>query len=350
VEVIRRGARLGILTLLAPALALAPAGCRRDSRTPIVVYSPHGRDLLGLVEKTYEAKHPEVDVRWLDMGSQEVYDRIRAEKANPQCDVWFGGPDTIFARGVKDGLLEAFEPSWASAVLPESRHAGLYTGLYRTPVAILYNAEAVPEADAPKEWDDLLAARFKGQVLIRDPLASGTMRAVWGMVLSRSVEETGNSDRGFQWLARLDAQTKEYVVNASILCEKVARREGLVTIWDLPDILLEKQRTPVLTFVFPRSGSPVIDDAVALVKGARHPIEARALIEWLGSPEAELAAAEKAYRLPARTDLPEEKLPEWARAAERALVPARLDWNMIERDGPAWMARWDREIRGRGAK
>jgi iron(III) transport system substrate-binding protein len=347
VEVIRRGARL--LTLaFAVALAFAPGACRRDSRTPIVVYSPHGRDLLGLVEKTYEANHPEVDVRWLDMGSQEVYDRIRAEKANPQCDVWFGGPDTIFARGVKDGLLESFEPTWAAAVAEGSRHRGLYTGLYRTPVAILYNAEAVPAADAPREWDDLLAARFKGQVLIRDPLASGTMRAVWGMVLSRSVEETGSPDRGFQWLARLDAQTKEYVVNASILCEKVARREGLVTIWDLPDILLEKQRSSALAFVFPKSGSPVIDDAVGLVKGARHPAQARALIEWLGSPEAQLAAAERAFRLPAREDLPEEKLPAWARDAVRALVPARLDWDLIEREGPAWMARWDREIKGRG--
>ena len=337
---------------LCAALVVASlfGACAKDRRAPIVVYSPHGRDLLGLVEKTYEARHPEVDVRWLDMGSQEVYDRIRAEKANPQCDVWYGGPDTIFARGVKDGLLEAFEPSWAAAVSAESRHGGLYTGLYRTPVAILYNAEAVPPADAPKEWDDLLAPRFKGQVLVRDPLASGTMRAVWGMVLSRSVAQTGSPERGFEWLRRLDAQTKEYVVNASILCEKVARREGLVTMWDLPDILLEKQRSPILAFVFPRSGSPVIDDAVGLVKGAKHPDEARALIEWLGSPEAQLLSAEKAFRLPARTDLPEERLPAWARDVARSLVPAKLDWGMIEREGSGWMAKWDREIRGRGTK
>ena len=338
------------LVLSLAGAALLSAACARDRRTPIVVYSPHGRDLLGLVEKTYEGQHPEVDVRWLDMGSQEVYDRIRAEKANPQCDVWYGGPDTIFARGVKDGLLETFTPSWAAAVPAESRHGGLYTGLYRTPVAILYNSEAVSQADAPKEWDDLLAPRFKGQVLVRDPIASGTMRAVWGMVLSRSVAETGGTDRGFAWLARLDGQTKEYVVNASILCEKVARREGLVTMWDLPDILLEKQRSPILAFVFPKSGSPIIDDAVGLVKGAKHAGEARALIEWLGSPEAQLLGADKAYRLPARADLPEEKLPAWARDVARTLVPARLDWALIEREGPGWMARWDREIRGRGGR
>ena len=331
-------------------VAVALHGCARDRRTPVVLYSPHGRDLLGLVEKTYEAAHPEVDVRWLDMGSQEVYDRIRAEKANPQCDVWFGGPDAIFARGVKDGLLEPFEPSWAAAVPAESRHGGLFTGLYRTPVALLYNREAVAPSDAPRDWDDLLAPRFTGQVLIRDPLASGTMRAVWAMILSRSIAETGNPERGFAWLKRLDAQTKEYVVNGSILCEKVARREGLVTIWDLPDILLEEQRNPALAHVFPSSGSPVIDDAVGIPKGARHATEARALIEWLGSPEAQLLAAEKAYRLPARTDLPEERLPAWARETLKTLVPAHLDPKLVEEQGSAWMARWDREVKGRSGK
>src|SRR5712692_1462988 len=104
---------------LTAALLLLGA-CRRDSRTPIVVYSPHGRDLLGLMEKTYEQKHPAVDVRWLDMGSQEVYDRVRSEKSNPQADIWYGGPNTIFARGAREDLLAPFRPGWAAALAPES--------------------------------------------------------------------------------------------------------------------------------------------------------------------------------------------------------------------------------------
>jgi iron(III) transport system substrate-binding protein len=336
---------LPVLWLLA---AFLPA-CRRDSRIPLVLYSPHGRDLLGLVEKTYEAKHPGVDVRWLDMGSQEVYDRIRSEKANPQADVWFGGPNTIFARGVRDGLLEPFRPSWAEAVPAESRGPGdFYFGLYRTPAVIVYNSAAVPAEEAPKDWDDLLDPRWKGKILIRYPLASGTMRAIFGMVLERSIAETGSPERGFQWLARLDGQTKEYVMNASILVEKIARREGLVTVWDLPDVLLEMRRSRDLAYLFPASGTPVIDDAVGLVAGARHPKEARELIEWLGSPEAQLATAGSVYRLPARTDLPSERLPEWARDVLKKMVPARMDWDQLEREGQGWMAKWDREVRGKG--
>jgi hypothetical protein len=37
--------------------------------------------LLGLVEKTYEAAHTDVDVRWLDMGSQEDRPRHRSHEA-----------------------------------------------------------------------------------------------------------------------------------------------------------------------------------------------------------------------------------------------------------------------------
>ena len=331
-------------------LLVAPlAACRRDSRIPIVLYSPHGRDLLGLVEKTYENKHPDVDVRWLDMGSQEVYDRVRSEKANPQADVWFGGPNTIFARGVRDGLLEPYRPSWAAAIPPESRQPrDLFFGVYRTPAVLVYNSGAVAAADAPRDWDDLLDPRWKGKVLIRYPLASGTMRAIFGMILARSISETGSPERGFQWLSRLDAQTKEYVMNASVLVEKVARREGLVTVWDLPDVLLEMRRSKDLAYVFPSSGTPVIDDAIGLVRGARHPHEAKALIEWIGGPEAQLLAAQNAYRLPARTDLSAGELPDWARDVEKKMTPAKMDWDLIEREGQVWMARWDREVRGKG--
>jgi len=323
--------------------------CRGDKRTPLVLYSPHGRDLLGMVERAYEGAHPDVDVRWLDMGSQEVYDRVRSEKANPQADLWFGGPNTIFARGAREGLLEPYRPSWAGAIPPESRQArDLYFGVYRTPAVIVYNSAAVAPDSAPRDWDDLLDPRWKGKVLIRYPLASGTMRAIFGMILGRSVAETGSPDRGFEWLKRLDAQTKEYVMNASVLVEKVARREGLVTVWDLPDVLLEMRRSRDLAYVFPSSGTPVIDDAVGLVRGAKHPREARDLIEWLGGAEAQLLAAKNAYRLPARTDLPEAELPQWARDVEKGMKPEKMDWDLLEREGQAWMARWDREVRGKG--
>lgn len=322
-------------------------GCG-DGRTAVLLYSPHGRDLLSLIETEYEARHPEIDVRWLDMGSQDVLDRVRSEAANPQADVWFGGPDTIFARGAAAGLLAPYRPAWADAVPESSRHPeGLYFGVYRAVPILLFNSDAVAPEAAPGDWDDLLDPRWRDQIVIRDPLASGTMRTAFGMVLARSVRETGDVEAGFEWLRRLDAQTKEYVVNPALLFEKLIRREGLVTIWELTDALLLRQKGSPVDYRFPASGTPVIDDSIGLVAGAPHAAEARALIDWIGSVEALRMVAERVFRLPVRSDLPAEELPEWAQRAIADIVPAEVDWELIAAHGSEWMSRWDREIRNR---
>ena len=71
-------------------LCLLVLACGSDHRTPVLVYSPHGRDQLLLLEHAFEVERPDIDIRWLDMGSQEILDRLRFERVNPQADVWFG--------------------------------------------------------------------------------------------------------------------------------------------------------------------------------------------------------------------------------------------------------------------
>jgi iron(III) transport system substrate-binding protein len=338
---------------LVPAAALGAAllAACGDGRTPVVLYSPHGRDLLALFETTYEAENPGVDVRWLDMGSQEIYDRVRSEAANPQGDVWFGGPSTIFARGAAEGTLEAYEPPWAEALAAGDRDpGGRYFAAYRTAPVILYNSAAIPAAEAPRDWDDLLDPRWRDEILIRDPLASGTLRTFFGLVLVRSLERSGKTDEGFDWLRRLDAQTKEYVLNPVLMVEKLVRQEGLVTVWELTDALWQRERGAPLAYVFPASGTPIIVDSIGLIAGAPHSREARRFIDWVGSPEAQKLAAEQAFRLPARNDLPADALPAWAREVLRDIVPADLDQDLLERYGQEWMATWDRAVRGRGAR
>lgn len=338
-----------ILTALALALVLlGGTGCG-DERTSLVVYSPHGRDLLELLEDAFEAKNPNVDVQWLDMGSQEVYDRVRSEASNPQADVWFGGPAQIFARGAEEGLLEPYRPAWVAAVSAESRHPeDLYFGAYRTAPVLVYNTDEVAEADAPTDWDDLLDPRWDDEILIRDPLASGTMRTMFSMIIARSIRDTGSPDAGFEWLRQLDAQTREYIQNPALMMQKLIRGEGLVTVWELTDMLLQQQRGNPLDFKFPTSGTPVIVDSIGLVAGAPHPKVAKAYIDFVGSREAQELAARTALRLPARNDLPAEKLPEWAREVMRELVPAELDWQLIEQNGDDWMRTWNRQVRGQG--
>ena len=327
-------------------LATFLIGSCSDGRSPLVLYSPHGRDLLTVIEEAYEARRPDIDVRWLDMGSQEVLDRIRSERANPQADVWFGGPSVLFSRAAGDGLLASSSPSWTAGLAERSRDPeGRYYSLYLTPTLIVYNPEAVSEEEAPQDWGDLLDERWNDRVLIRDPLASGTMRTIFGHLIDSLGDDP---EEGFDWLRQLDAQTKEYVHSPALLHEKIIRQEGEVTVWEMTDILSLISRGAPLAYRFPASGAPVIEDSIALVAGAQHEVEALDFLEWVGSEEALQIAAEKGFRLPASTSIEASKLPDWVQEVRASLVVADVDWEELERSGRDWMANWDRTVRGRG--
>jgi iron(III) transport system substrate-binding protein len=343
-----RGRRSALLVAgIAGALACTLAACD-DGRTPLVVYSPHGRDLLLLAERTFEAANPDVDVRWLDMGSQDALDRIRSERANPQADVWYGAPSTLFRRAAAESLLASYRPAWADAVPQRGHGVGdLYFAAYETPAVIAYNSDVLAADEAPADWDEVLEPRWTDRVIIREPLASGTMRTIFGMVIERGLAQTGDTGWGFDWLRRLDAQTREYVFNPALLHQKLLRQEGWLTLWDLPDILVEQQKGSPFDYVLPSSGTPVIEDAIAIVSGARHPDAARRFVDWVGSPQAQLLAARQVFRLPARSDLPLDSLPAWARDVRAGLVVADIDWELLSTSGADWMTYWDRNVRSR---
>ena len=137
------------------------SGCSPDTRTPLLLYSPHGRDQLTLLEREFERRRPDVDVRWLDMGSQEILDRLRFERVNPQADVWFGGPTTtVRARhprlAARSRTGRRGRARWIAARVGPG---DLYYPAYRTPAVIAFNARAVSRETAPHDWDEVLEPR-----------------------------------------------------------------------------------------------------------------------------------------------------------------------------------------------
>lgn len=361
-----RGHRRSISSVLrrlaAPLIAIAALNAcgGGDGRTVLTVYSPHGKEILEYYEAGFEAANPDVDVQWVDMGSQEVLERLRAEKVNPQADVWFGAPADLFERAAAESLLAAYRPTWADAVAADSHDpSNLWFGTYLTPEVIGYNTELVTEAEAPKDWDDVLDPRWKGKVIIRDPIASGSMRAIFGAQMVRSMRETGSPQAGYDWLRRLDANTKEYTYNPTILYTKLARGEGLITLYNMPDIaLLKQQRGMQIGYVIPESGTPLLVDAIAIVSRpssgdsaatARSEI-ARRYYEFVTTPRALYTAADSFLRIPARTDLVPDSLPQWIREANELIKPMPLDRALLADSLDAWMTYWDRNIRNQGGK
>ena len=322
------------------------AGCSSESKETLVIYSPHGKEMLTAFEQVFEEAHPEVDVQWIDMGGQNAYDRIRTEKERPQASVWWGGASTAFDRAAREGLLETYRPTWADEVDPETHHPeDLWYGTFLTPEVITFNSRTLAsDADLPKDWDDLLEPEWQDRILIRYPLASATMRTIFGAMIMRfdTVEE------GYEWLARLDMNTKTYAADPTQLYLKLAREEGDVSLWNMPDIFLQQQENGYpFGWLIPASGTPVLTDGIAIVKNAPNLERAKQFYEMATSVDAMKLQAHTYFRIPTRKDLSPEDLPDWITGTE--VKPMQLDWERLVREGPTWMQYWDENIKGRGA-
>lgn len=335
------------------ALCVSPLlfSCSRSSgpaSRQLLIYTPHGQAQLRDFISRYKQQHPDVEVQFLDMGSREILERVRAERNRPQADFWWGAAHTTFQTATDENLLAAYRPSWADKVTASSHDPqDHWFGIYETPEVIVYNSEAVRPENAPRDWDDVLDPKWRDKVLIRNPNPSDSMRAIFGAMIWRFYKETGSPEKGYDWLRRLDANVHEYTADGTLLMQKLARREGLVSLWNLPDVWVYKQKGFPAAYVLPASGTPVIVDGIAIVKGAPNEEEARRFYEFVTTPESLVYAAQTYYRIPVRTDINRAQLPAWM---NEPFTRMPLDWELLRKEGGEWLRYWDTEIRGRSQK
>ena len=336
------------LSLLFPATLLL--ACGRDDRIKVVVYSPHGPDILAEFEAKFEAAHPEADVQTLNMPTGEILTRVRGEAQNPRCDVWWGAPSSTFTRAADDGLFEAYRPSWAEHVDPRYLDAdNRFAGHFVIPQVILYNRDLLAEADAPTDWDDLLGETWKGRIILRTPLPSGSMRGAFSWLVAWKSRGGEDLDAGFAFLERLHHNTKKYAANPNEFFEAIKRDpDNAVGIWNLTDALFQREEKGYpFGVVIPTSGVPIVTDCIALVKQSvsdpRRAELAREFYEFVTSLEAAGALMKTHSRILTRQDIPEDQLPE--RLRQYRFVPLDVDPSIAARYEDEWMNRWDREIK-----
>src|SRR5688500_16502706 len=103
---------LTIFVVCVSALLFSFTRCSSTTSCKLLIYTPHGQDLLKESIARFKAAHAEVDVQFLDMGSREILERIRAERNRPQADLWWGAAHMTFQTAADENLLATYRPTW----------------------------------------------------------------------------------------------------------------------------------------------------------------------------------------------------------------------------------------------
>ncbi|MBL6278853.1 extracellular solute-binding protein [Micromonospora fiedleri] len=338
------------------AMLAVTAGCggsddadTGSSGTPtaekFVIYSARDKSVTDYVVEQFTTKNPEYKgkVEVLNMGAQEVLERVRAEKANPQASVWWGGTQQGLAAGASEDLLESWQPSFAAKM--DARYKdeqGRWFGEILLPEIIMYNNKALTPQTAPQDWDDLIDPKWKDKIIIRDVAASGTMRSIYSSMIQRLSPDGSNPQPGYEWLLKLDTNTVEYAANPADLYLKMSREQGVVSAWNLQDILLQANEGMPFDYIMPASGAPVLVDGVAAVKGG-NTAAAQKFLEFLFDDSLRATLAKDYFQIPA-VEIGEK--PEWL--ANLNLKPMDVDWDVIGKNETAWITHWNAEIKDKG--
>ncbi|PCK84097.1 iron ABC transporter substrate-binding protein [Rhizobium sophoriradicis] len=276
----------GITALSAvAALWLASAGTGTTAPS-LTVLCGVDETWCAAMKTAYEAKSG-LEISMTRKSTGEIFNQIRAEKAAPTVDVWWGGTGDTHLQAGSENLLEPYQPAHERDMLPWAQNffamsGGRSAGIYAGALGFAYNADLLRELKlpAPTCWKDLADTTYRGRIQSGNPSSSGTAFTT----LATLVQLFGE-DEAFRYLAALNRNIERYTTSGAAPVKAAARGETLIGISFMHDAVTQKQAGFPLVIVAPCEGTGYEIGAVSIVKGARNLAEAKHFVDFALSPE-----------------------------------------------------------------
>jgi ABC-type Fe3+ transport system substrate-binding protein len=288
--------RLGIL-VLAVVLAAGAAGLASGQapiESELALITPvskfiHDAALKAFADYAKERWNVTVKVSAIPAGTPVAFGRIVEWKGRPEVDIFWGGESALFEKLAEQRLLQKVEISreaWdsipaaigAPKPIPLKDKDGFWVGTALEPYGLVYHPKKIQRLGIPepKEWDDLLNPKLRGEVAQCAPTRSSSSNATYEVILSMHGEE-----KGWEWLKKLAGNTGHFTARSRDVPTVVAKGEFSAG-FAVPSYMAfeEKLAGFDLKFVAPKNAF-VTPEPMAILTGARNPKAARAFIEFL---------------------------------------------------------------------
>lgn len=331
-----RGLRFVVLLAL-----LAGVGAHARS---LVVYCSHDPDACELAAQTFQ-RDTGIETAISRKATGEFYAQIRAERANPKADVWYGGTIDPLLQAAAEGLFVAYRSPRVADLQPWARRATersdyKVAAIYRIIIGFGTSATILKQKElvAPRCWSDLVLSAYRKEIELANPVTSGT-----GYTILATLVTLYGEDGAFDYLKKLLPNVVRFTQSGTAQGPSVARGEVGVGVSFVHEFITQQLAGFEVSITIPCEGTGDALGGMAIIAGAPHPEEARAFYDWALTKSAqELANRTRNLLVPAHAQAE-------IRAEAAAFASVRtLDVDPVKFGNPEerrrLLARWQREI------
>ncbi|MGH7831638.1 MAG: ABC transporter substrate-binding protein [Candidatus Binatia bacterium] len=261
------------LAKLPPAERRALLLSKAKEEGEVVWYASMGIDLSTALKEGFEQHHPGVTVKvWRGSGGrlvERILTEARAGKSG--VDVIGGGNEDLPAL-MKSNLAGRYHSPERKFYTDQFKDRdGYWTSYYYMVAVMAYNTATVPEAEAPKKYEDFLNPRWKGSFAIHaDP-----DRALMGWLKMWGAERT---ERFLDGLMKNGmAVRRGHTLIAQLLCAGEFKAAIELYPYRVPEL---KQKGCGIDMVFPNP-TPGALTPLVIAKQSPHPYGAALLVDYL---------------------------------------------------------------------
>jgi iron(III) transport system substrate-binding protein len=294
---------------LLSVVALVLSGCsskkEKNSEEAVVVYTSVDDVFARPICEQFE-KETGIKVKLVpdteETKSTGLLNRLIAEKARPQADVFWSG-DPVRAAVLKAQGVSAAYKSKEAAGLPKqfSDPEGHWTGFSARARVIIYNKKLVSAGEEPKSVLDLNQGRFKGKACMANPLFGTT-----SMHAAALFQVLGN-EKAKQFFDDFAKNGGKILSSNGEVKRRVSNGEYAVGLTDTDDYNEARKDGKPVGVVYPDRdgiGTLIVPNCAVLIANGPNGDAGKKFIDYLLKPETEKTLAESdAAQIPLRKEI-----------------------------------------------
>lgn len=249
----------------------------------ISVYSALEEDEIKDYLAAAKKDMPDVEVQVLRLSTGDLGARILAEAANPRHDVIWGWALTNMLDPRIAALTESYVAKGSEKLAKADRASdGKWFAATGYMAAFCVNTEILKAKNLPMptSWKDLTNPVYKGEIVMPNPVSSGT-----GYLQIAALLQSKGNDEGWKFLKTLDGNVAQYIKSGSRPC-KAARAGEFAIGTSLAFAAMQsiEEGFPI-KMVIPNDGAGYELEASALMSSSKNKTDAKRFLDWTLSPD-----------------------------------------------------------------